>query len=86
MSGAYISQGALRLSTLYGPIDFDADVNDVNPDSRTTCANDVKNSNLPAGTAAILNIVIPPHRWNNFSRRNPYGNDVKRLCRPGVRS
>ena len=52
--GDYISQCALRLSTPYGPIDFDVDVNDVNPDSRTTCANDVKDSNLAAGTAAIL--------------------------------
>ena len=52
--GAYISQCALRLSTPYGPIDFDADVNDITPDSRTTYANDVKNSNLAAGTAAIL--------------------------------
>ena len=52
--GAYISQGALRLSTPYGPIDFDVDVNDVTPDSRTTYANDVKNLNLAAGTAAIL--------------------------------
>ena len=34
-SGAYISQGALRLSTPHGPIDFDVDVNNVNPDSRT---------------------------------------------------
>ena len=41
--GDYISQCALRLSRPYGPIDFDAYVNDVNPDSRTTCANDVKN-------------------------------------------
>ena len=56
---AYISQCALRLSTSYGPIDFDVDVNDVNPDSRTTCANDVKISNFDAGTAAILNITIP---------------------------
>ena len=52
--GAYIPQCALRLSTPYGPIDFDVDVNDVTPDSRTTYANDVKNSNLTAGTAAIL--------------------------------
>ena len=54
MPGAYISQGSLRLSTPYGPIDFDVDVNYVTPDSRTTYANDVKNSNLAAGTAAIL--------------------------------
>ena len=52
--GDYISQCALRLSRPYGPIDFDADVNDVTPDSQTTYANDVKNSNLAAGTAAIL--------------------------------
>ena len=52
--GAYISQGALRLSTPYRPIDFDADVNDVTPDSRTTYANNVKNLNLAVGTAAIL--------------------------------
>ena len=52
--GDYISQCALRLSRPYGPIDFDADVNDVTPDSRTTYRNDVKNSNLAAGTAAIL--------------------------------
>ena len=44
------------LSAPYGPIDLDADVNDVNPDSRTTYANDVKISNFAAGTAAILNI------------------------------
>ena len=67
------------------PIDFDVDVNNVNPDLRTTCANDVKNSNLAAGTA-ILNIVIPPHRWNNFRWPIAYGNDVTRRCRPGVRS
>ena len=30
--GYYISQCALRLSTPYGPIDFDVDVNDVTPD------------------------------------------------------
>ena len=51
---AYISQCALRLSTPYGIIDFAVDVNDVTPDSRTTYANDVKNLNLAAGTAAIL--------------------------------
>ena len=49
--GAYISQCALRLSTPHGPIDFDVDVN---PDSRTTYANNVKILNLAAGTAAIL--------------------------------
>ena len=47
----YISQCALRPSTPYGPIDFDVVVNNVTPDSRTTYANDVKNSNL---AAAIL--------------------------------
>ena len=52
--GAYISQGTLRVSTPYGPIDLDVDVNDVTPDSRTTYANDAKISNLTAGTAAIL--------------------------------
>ena len=52
--GDYISQCALRLSTPYGPIDFDVDVNNVTPDSRTTYANDVKNLNVAAGTAAIL--------------------------------
>ena len=52
--GTYISQCALRLSTPHGPIDFDVDVNDVNRYSRTTYANDVKISNLEAGTAAIL--------------------------------
>ena len=52
--GDYISQCALRLSTPYGPIDLD--VNDVNPDPRTTYANDVNISNFAAGTAAILNI------------------------------
>ena len=51
---AYISQCALRQRTLHGPIDFDVDVNDVNPYSRTTYANDVKFSNFEAGTAAIL--------------------------------
>ena len=50
----YISQCALRLRTPHGPIDFDVDVNDINPDSRTTYANNVKNLNLAAGTAAIL--------------------------------
>ena len=50
----YISQCALRLSTPHGPIDFDVDVNNVNLDSRTTYANDVKNLNLAAGMAAIL--------------------------------
>ena len=52
----YISQCALRLSRAYGPIDFDEYVNDVNPDSWTTYANNVKVSNFAAGTAAILNI------------------------------
>ena len=52
--GNYISQCALRLRTPHGPIDLDVDVNYVNPDSRTTYANDVKNLNLAAGTAAIL--------------------------------
>ena len=52
--GAYISQCALRLSRPYGPIDFNTDVNDITPDSRMTYANNVKNSNLAAGTAAIL--------------------------------
>ena len=42
------------LSTPYGPIDFDVDVNDVDPDSRTTYTNDVKISKLAVGTAAIL--------------------------------
>ena len=39
----------------YGPIDFNAGVNYVTPDSQTTYANDAKNLNLAAGTAAILN-------------------------------
>ena len=52
--GTYISQCALRLSTPHGPIDLDVDVNNVNRYSRTTYANDVKISNLEAGTAAIL--------------------------------
>ena len=56
---AYISQYALRLRLPHGPIDFDVDVNDVNPYSRTTYVNDVKFSNFDAGTAAILNITIP---------------------------
>ena len=52
--GAYVSQCALRLSTPHGPIDFDVDVNDVNPYSRTTYANNVNILNFEAGTAAIL--------------------------------
>ena len=47
--GAYISQCALRLSTPHGPIDFDVDVNDVNPDSRTTYANNVKKFEFRCG-------------------------------------
>ena len=53
---AYISQCALRLSPPHGPIDFDVDINYINPYSRTTYANDVKILNFEAGTAAILNI------------------------------
>ena len=45
----------LRLSTPYAPIDLDADVNYVTPDSQAIYANDTKSSNLAAGTAAILN-------------------------------
>ena len=82
----YISQCALRLSTPYGPIDFDVDVNNVNPDSRTTYANDVKISNFAAGTAAILDITIPIGPSSNFTRPISYVNDVKVLRRPGVRS
>ena len=42
-----------------GPIDFDVDVNNVNPDLRTTYANNVNISNFVAGTVAILDITIP---------------------------
>ena len=83
---AYISQCALRLSTPYGPIDFDVDVNNVNPDSRTTYANDVKISNFAAGTAAILDITIPLEPSSNFTRPISYVNGVKVLRRPCVRS
>ena len=39
-------------------IAFEVNVNDVQPYSRTTYANDVKNSKFDAGTTSILNIAF----------------------------
>ena len=54
-----ISQCALLQIKPQGRIGFDVNVNDVQPHSRTTYANDVKFSKFDAGTTSILNIGTP---------------------------
>ena len=46
---------------------FDVNVNDAQPYSRTTYANDVKFSKFDAGTTSILNIGTPHVRRGNFT-------------------
>ena len=58
-----------------------------NPYSRTTYANDVKNSKCEAGTPAILNIEYASLTAAlTMRRKKPNANDVKKMRRPDVRS
>ena len=69
---------------------FDANVNDVQPHSQTTYANDVNFSKFDAGTTSILNIGTPHVRHHiagvTLRREKPNVNGVSVLRRPGVRS
>ena len=77
-------------STPQGRIGFDVNINDVQPYSRTTYANDVKYSKFDAGTTSILNIGTPHVRHHiagvTLRREKPNVNGVSVLRRPGVRS
>ena len=70
-------------------IAFDVNVNYVQPYSRTTYANNVKNSKLGAGTTAILNIGYATHTPHiagvTIRRKKPNANDVKKKRRAVVR-
>ena len=76
-------------NTPQGRIGFDVNVNDVQPHSRTTYANDVKFSKFVAGPTSILNIGTPHVRHHiagvTLNREKPNVNGVSVLRRPGVR-
>ena len=82
-----ISQCALLQSTPQGRIDFDVNVNYVQPHSRTTYANDVKISKFDAGTTSILNIGTPHVRLHiagvTLRREKPNVNGVSVLRSAG---
>ena len=65
---------------------FDVNVNDAQPYSRTTYANDVKFKKIDAGKTSILNIGTPHIAGVTLRREKPNVNGVSVLRRPGVRS
>ena len=65
---------------------FDVNVNDAQPYSRTTCANDVKREKFDAGPTSILNIGTPHIAGVTLRREKPNVNGVSVLRRPGVHS
>ena len=82
---AYISQCALRQRTPHGPIEFEVYVNDVNPYSRTTYANDVTFSNFEAGNGGhTLTLLFQLVDGITLGLIERYINGVSVLRRAGV--
>ena len=65
---------------------FDVNVNDAQPYSQTTYANDVKREKFDAVPTSIPNIGTPHRAGVTLRRKKPNVNGVSVLRRPGVRS